>query len=77
MESNDEENEEVGNNDSNNDAHKDPINEINIKGYNISIKILIKKDIFTNISIDIYVNLQFLYALQNTKNFLIKKNIVL
>ena len=40
---------------------------------NISIKILIKKDIATDVSIDIYVNLQFLYALQNTKNFLIKK----
>ena len=40
---------------------------------NISIKILIKKDIVTDVSTDIYVNLQFLYALQNTKNFLIKK----
>ena len=43
MESNDKKNEEVGNNDSNNEAHKDPINEINIKGYKYKYKDTYKK----------------------------------
>ena len=43
MEYNDQENEEVGNNDSNNDAHKDKINEINIKGYKYKYKDTYKK----------------------------------
>ena len=43
MESNNKENKEVGNNDSNNDAHKNPINEINIKGYKYKYKDTYKK----------------------------------
>ena len=73
MESNDKENEEIGNIDSNNDAHKDPINEININGYKYKYKDTYKKGYCYRCIHRYICKLTILIALENTKNFLIKK----